>query len=222
MDVNHIGTVVSLLTNKAQAASEPIPAILAERIRAEMRERADRRGLNTTQALQTVIEYGPNYIIRAGKRRNVYATDRRGLMLIGDPGCGKTVAMQFMASITGAYLVTAAAILESFLVGGDVSFYSRSLELAVEPIVIDDLGAEREAAHFGNASPISEWLQRRYAHWQTGGPEMHIVTNLTPAEISRRYGERVLDRLHECCVIVPITATSMRRNSVICVREDKT
>lgn len=193
--------------------TDPIPERMVGKIIASITDMAHRYGLEITLALQAVIDYAPNAYVRSSpKTRNLYATDRRGLMLCGDPGTGKTIALELLARCTGMIVLTTDKMLETFLEGEDHAFVRRARELAPSPIVIDDLGSERDATSYGNASPIPGWLQSRYHDWQHGGPEMHIATNLSQSAIATRYGARVLDRLRECCIIVPISGASMRQS----------
>ena len=76
------------------------------------------------------------------------------------------------------------------------SNYNQWLSLAqCEMLAIDDLGIEPlELLDYGNViSPVIDLLTKRYEEQLF----TIITTNLTPPEISARYGERIADRLRE-------------------------
>lgn len=175
------------------------------------------RGMKRTEALNAVLDYAPHVVLRRrqrdGKSDN-YKTERRGVALIGNPGTGKTVAIGLLSYYGEIHILQAAEFAQVFAAGGEQAAVQLMRENSERAIIIDDLGAEREVQSFGNASPMADWLQRRYASWQRGGPDTHIVTNLSSAEMKTRYGDRVLDRLYEMCIVIPIFGDSLRTPTV--------
>lgn len=76
------------------------------------------------------------------------------------------------------------------------SDYGSFRKLAMTPILgIDDLGVEpSEIMDFGNVlTPMSDLLSIRYDYQLT----TILTTNLSPASIRERYGDRIADRLNE-------------------------
>ena len=75
-------------------------------------------------------------------------------------------------------------------------------------LAIDDLGIEPlELLDYGNVvSPVIDLITKRYEcqHFTL------ITSNLTPPEISARYGERIADRLREMMEIISFTNDSYR------------
>lgn len=128
-----------------------------------------------------------------------------GMLLCGGCGNGKTTLMKALqqsinllnirngltGTVYGMRIVDAKTI--TYLCKTN---YKRWEEIAnAEMLGIDDLGVEAvEVMDYGNIiSPVVDLLVRRYeAQLFTV-----ITTNLTPPEISKRYGERIADRLRE-------------------------
>jgi DNA replication protein DnaC len=131
-------------------------------------------------------------------------------MLVGGVGTGKSIAMSVLSSVYQIQMLRAPDLIGMFLREGEKAFWDKVDCLNNEAVILDDLFAERDASSYGNANPLTDWLCRRYARWQTGGPELHISSNATEKQLSERYGCRVIDRLKECCRIVPIHGASMR------------
>lgn len=77
-----------------------------------------------------------------------------------------------------------------------------------EMLAIDDLGVEAvDVLDYGNIiSPVVDLLIRRYE----GQLFTIITTNLTPPEISKRYGERIADRLREMMERIVFANNSFR------------
>ena len=130
---------------------------------------------------------------------------KNGMMLCGTCGNGKTTFIKaaqklfnlfrlpdnYNNSTFGIKLITAKDIVYLYK-----SNFKSWKDLAKSPmIVIDDLGCEpTELLDFGNVSnPVIDLLSIRYDEQLT----TLISTNLTPAEIRAKYGDRIADRLNE-------------------------
>lgn len=76
-------------------------------------------------------------------------------------------------------------------------------------LAIDDLGTEpREVMEFGNmTAPMRDLLEIRY---DRSLPTL-ISTNMTPADITKRYGDRIGDRMREVMEVVRFRNGSYRR-----------
>ena len=81
--------------------------------------------------------------------------------------------------------------------------------LSCDLLVIDDLGTEpREVMEFGNmTAPMRDLLEIRY---DRSLPTL-ISTNMTPADITKRYGDRIGDRMREVMEVVRFRNGSYRR-----------
>ena len=74
-------------------------------------------------------------------------------------------------------------------------------------LVLDDLGTELDGERF--AVVFGELVEARQ------NAKTVITTNLAPAELRRRYGDRIADRLNHLGRIVPIVGASRRRGGGI-------
>lgn len=150
---------------------------------------------------------------------------RKGLLLYGNIGCGKTRLMDaFHANTRQSYLmVSCRQVVDAFVGQGTAVIGRLSEPLSVgQPhryfeqrqlgICFDDLGTESEGAHFKSTrNVLAEILQNRYEK-----PEVrfmtHVTTNLTPAELMVAYGPRVYDRMRDMFNVIsfPKDAPSRR------------
>ncbi len=146
---------------------------------------------------------------------------QRGLMLVGKAGCGKT--MFFKCGVWSWPVVSAAHIVDCHkLCGGKFcdefeyrAFRAWDSEQDRMPLCIDDLGQEPIAVSFGQREEVLDAvLCKRYRWWQEHGwPETCITSNLTIAELDKRYGRRVTDRLREMCKLVEFKVGSNRQSA---------
>ena len=71
-------------------------------------------------------------------------------------------------------------------------------------LILDDFGAEKP----------SEWVREQLfsviEHRYNFRLPLIITSNLLPKELAQTYGERIADRIRECCRVVPLTGDSMR------------
>lgn len=136
---------------------------------------------------------------------------KKGLMLCGNIGCGKTTLMRlFTANPNQSYFVRSVrAVVDEYKLKDDggtpaidkysnlwanngVSVYGHR-ELG---ICFDDLGTEVTAKHFGNElNVMSEIILNRYDYAK--GPYTHITTNLNSDQIQQNYGARCRSRMRE-------------------------
>ncbi|MBI9064939.1 MAG: cell division protein ZapE [Marinilabiliaceae bacterium] len=135
---------------------------------------------------------------------------RKGLMLCGPIGCGKTSLMklmQLLLPIEHRFQVKACRDIsfEFQKDGFDVihRYSKRSFTIipgrkTPKPICFDDLGAEQSLKHFGSeCNVIAEILLSRYDLFISDNLITHITTNLDVDQIEELYGQRVRSRLRE-------------------------
>ena len=135
---------------------------------------------------------------------------RKGLMLCGPIGCGKTSLMklmQLLLPIEHRFQVKACRDIsfEFQKDGFDVihRYSERSFTITPgrktpKPICLDDLGAEQSLKHFGSeCNVIAEILLSRYDLFISDNLITHITTNLDVDQIEELYGQRVRSRLRE-------------------------
>ena len=146
----------------------------------------------------------------------------KGIMLMGNPGVGKTTLMENFAlkncKVCWGHPNMPAGV-------GISSCDAASIRRGCERIGInliemfedhemflDDLGAEPKGTvnHWGTTfDPIFDILGIRYRVRKTH--KTHITTNCNMETILEIYGNRVCDRLHEMCNILILEGSSRRR-----------
>ena len=133
---------------------------------------------------------------------------RKGILLTGPIGCGKTSLMNLMRYISAAHthhiMVPCRKIAFEFNKEGfsviqkysDHSFVTGNQEWHPKIYCFDDLGAETIMKHFGtDCNVMAEILLSRYDLFVSHGMRTHITTNLSASEIENYYGDRVRSRL---------------------------
>ena len=133
-----------------------------------------------------------------------------GLLLMGGVGTGKTYFFRTVGAVLRSTGIPRPAIFPMLDTVGrkveDVREYFN--EMAGQELVLDDIGAEPTFNEYGNRWDILPWLleMRMAASGRT-----HFTTNLSPAELEKRYGARTVDRLHEMAASVAYTGKTNRR-----------
>lgn len=153
---------------------------------------------------------------------------RKGILLAGPVGCGKTSLMHiFQRNQRQVFMIKSAKEIAwnwrqaekdageymekmtrpHMLPVNDVqNFYHRFAGLC-----IDDVGTEDIQNSFGNrASVIADIVEGRYFN-SCAGPLFHITTNLTMPDLKSFYGERVASRLRETMNIIGYTGEDRRK-----------
>lgn len=148
---------------------------------------------------------------------------KKGLLIFGGYGCGKSVAMRLFASnpIRSFRLISGRAISESFRLNGDVCEYKHRFGNQCSGkffgqkeigLCIDDLGAERiDGRYYGNGFSLGDLLQDRYDNPQLRA-WTHATTNATKDELREAYGPRVYDRLREMFNVLEFPDQPSRRS----------
>lgn len=130
-------------------------------------------------------------------------SDRRGLMLRGGVGSGKSVgAAVALRSIASKYRATTSWHRPNDLVSAVLHSYDENApKLGRSLVVIDDVGRETKA-DFGEAlCSFIDDTDTRFV----------ITTNLKKDEFRARYDERLVDRLNDCARAVTVKNASMRK-----------
>ena len=121
-----------------------------------------------------------------------------GLLLAGGVGTGKTMFFKVlddaglrngMPPIERFSLLEASAYKLDAIVGAFDNAHDRE-------VVIDDIGAEPTYSNYGCKVDLLPWVIERRMRSQC---RTHFTTNLSAPDIERRYGGRVVDRMHEIC-----------------------
>jgi len=144
---------------------------------------------------------------------------QKGILLSGPVGCGKTAIMQIMRRICDpqrAFLIRPCPqIALGFASEGYDVIYrytSRSFCLyAKHPrtVCFDDLGFEFDVPYFGSiCNTMAEILSLRYDLFIEHGMITHVTTNLTSAELERRYGNRIRSRMRQMFNLIAFPQTN--------------
>ncbi|SNV41587.1 Uncharacterised protein [Chryseobacterium taklimakanense] len=133
---------------------------------------------------------------------------KKGIMLSGPIGCGKTTLFQLMRKlpkgrknfmmastrqIVSEFMQSGYEILEKYSRGSLYNDYRTPKNYC-----FDDLGSESASKYFGNdCNVMSEILLTRYDIFKEKGIITHLTTNLTAGEIETIYGNRLRSRMRE-------------------------
>lgn len=136
---------------------------------------------------------------------------KKGILLRGGVGCGKTSIMQlFQYNQTNSFnIVSCREVAYKFANDGHSAIsqynnllYSSNLKLTFGQKEIgtcfDDLGTEEEKKNFGNqVNVMADIILNRYDKKETMFAKTHMTSNLSVSEIEQYYGTRVKSRLVE-------------------------
>lgn len=135
-----------------------------------------------------------------------------GILLCGNCGNGKTTTMNAFLSVS-KYLATPGIDIESTS-ARRISQIAKNEDIMMtakgtKVLCIDDMGLEpTEVLDYGNAiNPVIEIMEHRYRQQLF----TFITTNLTPAQIREKYGDRIADRFNETTRCIVYTNPTFRR-----------
>lgn len=163
------------------------------------------------QVYSAIVEHGA---------RMLDGTDYKGLFLKGPVGVGKSFGVEVLAQYFRIPVLRPELIAAQFKeFNGNLRQLEERLILTAgdfwhEPqdIVIDELGTTDNARHFGESSALMcDVLDMRYRAFLRYGVKTIVTTNLDDAELARRYGVRIDDRLNEMFYFRSVTGESLRR-----------
>lgn len=177
----------------------------AERYGAEAyaRERMRRVGFEDALVDKAQRELAANACFVAARDWMLDGT-QWSLVLIGDPGCGKTqsatwAAHQLMTRGFAPRCCACPRVSEAPLYGGEAEEYRWRCREEASVLVLDDLGEgeQRNANRSAWRGWVDEVLSQRYAQRR----KTIITTNRTVPELSEWLGARLVDRLREGSVV---------------------
>tara|TARA_R110000764_G_scaffold229121_1_gene319888 strand:- start:41 stop:802 length:762 start_codon:yes stop_codon:yes gene_type:complete len=144
----------------------------------------------------------------------------KGILIIGDYGCGKTSMLKAFKSVGSTLLpdpilwfskVSCNALVAEFesLNSNNKSekkyFFKKYNNAAV--IYFDDFGTESNASNFGIKNLLKDILEERYDNKK----RTLLTSNLSLSEIEQKYGKRIFDRLQEMFNIIQMPGKSFRK-----------
>lgn len=125
---------------------------------------------------------------------------RRGLFLYGEPGTGKTTAMQLFSGICGVDYIVAADMVKYFVVGGYEAFWDCADRYKYSHLIVDDIGCGDTARSYGNDAPFVEFIRERERIWTEKGVCTFFTSNAKSREdVTAKYGLNVCSRLLGMC-----------------------
>lgn len=150
---------------------------------------------------------------------------KKGLLLYGPVGCGKTTLLSLLRKNTKApfSVISCRKVADEFAQLGHVAIaaYSKLREAnrrensghEVLGFCFDDMGTETNKKNFGNeVNVMTEVILNLYDNRDNIG-KVHLTTNISDQDISNYYGERVYSRLKEMVNIIefPFDAPDRRK-----------
>ena len=165
------------------------------------------------------IELIPNSLPEIfAKMHTGESNNGKGIIMIGNPGTGKTRRMKWASRAFDIPMLSAMEIAEAYADQNTDKndllrlFCPRWSEIPnhYNDLIIDDLGCEPvETVIYGTRfNVLADVIQKRYDRFPRF--KTHFTTNLTKKEILSRYGERVFSRLNEMCCFIALTGKDRR------------
>ena len=145
---------------------------------------------------------------------------RKGLMVFGPYGTGKTSSFQIIQNIARHYQVSELwfpAISTQEVVAkfnrernkeNVIRYYSKGV------FMFDDLGAEMQGNNsyqYGKEEVFVRILLNRYRNFESLGTKTHITTNLSLGQIEERYGRQLADRFVKMFNLFKLDGPSRRK-----------
>lgn len=136
----------------------------------------------------------------------MYESDKRGLLLCGTLGNGKTTMLRALKNLfgSGVFYFEAQSIYDYFRQNKCLPEITQ-----IKVLLIDDLGVEPSTYNdFGEVRfPLTELLMKRY----TNNLTTIIATNKTFDQIGETYGDRIHDRMREMFSMITYIEPSYRK-----------
>jgi len=178
-----------------------------------------------TESTKPIYRALTHYFAKSENFKNTNITTnipdlKKGLLIIGDYGCGKTSMLRAFQMVGKALLpdpilwfnnVSCNALVMEFE-GMDTNdksakkhFFQKYNKAAV--MYFDDFGTESNASNFGIKNLMKDILEERYSN----NKRTFLTSNLSLPEIQEKYGDRVYDRLQEMFNIIEMPGESYRK-----------
>ena len=142
----------------------------------------------------------------------------KNLLLIGEPGTGKTMLMQIFADYLRATRndnqftnISATQLMNYYKVNGHIDKYTYNETASTQTfngapfnVCLNDLGlmTEKQKSYGTMLTQVTdEFLFARYEIYQQMGKRYHITSNLSVKDLKKRFEERLVDRFKSFNVI---------------------
>ena len=138
------------------------------------------------------------------------STSNKGAIITGPVGVGKTTLIRKPRMVTAPQLV---AEFQLHGIEAVQALINNQVQYQNLCVVIDDLGTEETAKHYGDTiDPIAWVIQRIYdVNGYAEVPiKLYLTTNLDKKSLTERYGERVVSRIWEMCDPIVLQDTNLR------------
>jgi ATPases of the AAA+ class len=129
---------------------------------------------------------------------------RKGILLSGPVGCGKTSLMNILRYLQPQFLIKPCRdigfefIQDGYNIIHKYSRQSINKDGSPKTYCFDDLGTENNLKYYGNeCNVMAEILLSRYDLFTSRHMLTHLTTNLNSPEIEEIYGTRIRSRLRE-------------------------
>ena len=163
-----------------------------------------RRGKDEEGVVRDDFDAGVRAVIAA------YSVQRKGIVVSGEYGCGKTSFLKAVTGYTGyPRLFDMNNRVDRECLDPDGGYPDTYRDAFNHDIIIDDLGAELRK-HYGedDYSEARDFICEYHAR---GKGRMFISTNFRMAELLDRYGGRLVDRLKDIGVPLRFYGGSKRK-----------
>lgn len=176
---------------------------------------------SSPEAYQKIFRWIGQYEAARRDPERILTPPAKGLLIMGPPGRGKTVAARFISNFCQIQFWTMKRIDEEWGISpeGCKQYFENVFRELETPSIIDDLGAETMTKHF-NVAPVHEFLLPfMYDRWTTYHKLFIVTTNLSMAStdaersIEGVYGPRIKSRFAEMFDVVKFEGTDRRRTS---------
>lgn len=147
------------------------------------------------------------------------AEPRRGALLSGSFGCGKTMAATALYRVEGTDAkgnwFTGVALPCAEAEEWPAFDAGAAFNAPQGWTILDDMGAEA-APDFGKKDPVAELVMRLHKRWAARvGCGIAVTTNLTGEQMAARYGGRVMSRVMEMVVPVVLAGRDKRKRVTV-------